>query len=140
MPGFTDGSGQIKKQEGTACCILVSPAAWGAGKSEILKYLEQEYNCRVLLADEVAHDLMEPGTDCYSRLRQLFAGDGVFAEDGRIDRPALARVLFSDEEKRKACDGIVHPAVWDAVAKAGGGRAAAGGAGSFCERGRPPAG
>ena len=89
----------------------------GAGKSEILKYLEQEYNCRVLLADEVAHDLMEPGTDCYSRLRQLFAGDGVFAEDGRIDRPALARVLFSDEEKRKACDGIVHPAVWDAVAK-----------------------
>ena len=54
----------------------------GAGKSEILKYLEQEYNCRVLLADEVAHDLMEPGTDCYSRLRQLFAGDGVFAEDG----------------------------------------------------------
>ena len=89
----------------------------GAGKSEILKYLEQEYNCRVLLADEVAHDLMEPGTDCYSRLRQLFAGDGVFAEDGRIDRPALVRVLFSDEEKRKACDGIVHPAVWDAVAK-----------------------
>lgn len=83
----------------------------GAGKSAILKYLTENYNCRVMLADNIAHDLMEPGEACYEKLRELFAEDNVFNEDGRINRPAMARVLFSDDEKRQACDGIVHPAV-----------------------------
>lgn len=83
----------------------------GAGKSAILKYLTENYNCRVMLADDIAHDLMEPGGACHEKLRELFAEDHVFNEDGSINRPAMAQALFSDDEKRRACDGIVHPAV-----------------------------
>lgn len=83
----------------------------GAGKSAILKYLEENYNCRVMLADLIAHDLMEPGAVCYPKLREMFAEDDVFLENGQINRPKLARVLFSDDVKRRGCDGIVHPAV-----------------------------
>ena len=36
----------------------------GAGKSEILSYLKKQQNIRVMLADEIAHELMEPGTAC----------------------------------------------------------------------------
>ena len=83
----------------------------GAGKTAILSYLESSYPCRVMLADEIAHDVMEPGRDCYRKLQELFAKDQVFEADGQIDRKRMAQVLFSDEEKRLALNNIVHPAV-----------------------------
>lgn len=83
----------------------------GAGKSAILSYLKDHYRTRVMLADEIAHDLMEPGTECYAQLRELFREDHIFLSDGRIDRPGMAKVIFSDDGKRDALNDIVHPAV-----------------------------
>ncbi|MCD8366271.1 MAG: dephospho-CoA kinase [Clostridiales bacterium] len=87
----------------------------GAGKSAILAYIKEQYNCRVMLADEIAHDLMEPGSGCYDRLRLLFQDEDVWAKDGRFDRIRLASVLFSDERKREALNAVVHPAVKEYV-------------------------
>lgn len=87
----------------------------GAGKSEILSYIRKNFNSRVMLADEIAHDLMEPGTSCNERLQELFAGDAVFDENGVIDRPQMAQVIFTDDEKREALNAIVHPAVKDYI-------------------------
>jgi dephospho-CoA kinase/cell division protein FtsA len=87
----------------------------GAGKSEILSYLSQQPETRVMLADEIAHELMEPGHECYDQLRELFAGEDIFRKGGGFDRGKLAAVVFSDEEKRKALNGIVHPAVKEYV-------------------------
>lgn len=83
----------------------------GAGKTTVLKALGRVARVRILIADEIAHDLMEPGTPCYQKLREVFAQDAVFREDLSFDRSALAAVLFSDEKKRKKLNGIVHPAV-----------------------------
>ena len=33
----------------------------GAGKSAVLAYIKEKYNCRILLADEAAHLVKEPG-------------------------------------------------------------------------------
>lgn len=90
----------------------------GAGKTAILTYLAKQYSCRVMLADEIAHELMEPGTACNAALQQLFAGDAVFDADGVIDRQAMARILFADDEKRQALNQIVHPAVKEYVVEA----------------------
>lgn len=87
----------------------------GAGKSAILNYLSEHCNCRVMLADEIAHLLMEPGTSCYDKLKILFSDHDVFGEDGRIDNLKMAAVLFSDDKKREALNNIVHPAVKDYV-------------------------
>ncbi|MCD8046123.1 MAG: dephospho-CoA kinase [Clostridiales bacterium] len=87
----------------------------GAGKSAILNYMRENYHCRVMLADEIAHDLMEPGSACHENLRILFGTDDVWEADGRFDRAKLAAVLFSDEKKRTALNGIVHPAVKEYV-------------------------
>jgi dephospho-CoA kinase len=87
----------------------------GAGKSEILSYLAKKPGVRVMLADEIAHDLMEPGTDCYEALRAHFAGEDIYCPDGSFDRKKLAAVLFSDDEKRRQLNGIVHPAVKEYV-------------------------
>ena len=46
----------------------------GSGKSEILRYLENRYNCRVLLADDAAKDLEVPGGAVYEPLVELLTG------------------------------------------------------------------
>ncbi len=87
----------------------------GAGKTEILHYMEETYNCRVMLADEIAHDLMEPGSRCFGRLKDLLGAEDVWNDDGSFDRSKLAKVLFSDENMREEVNAAVHPAVKDYV-------------------------
>ena len=50
----------------------------GAGKTEILNYLSAQDGIKVMLADEIAHDLMEKGTKCNLKLQELFKEDAVF--------------------------------------------------------------
>lgn len=83
----------------------------GAGKSEVLSYLAKKPGTKVMLADEIAHDLMEPGTECYNQIHSAFAGEDIFLPQGGLDRGKLASVIFSDDKKRLAMNAIVHPAV-----------------------------
>ncbi|MCR5665300.1 MAG: dephospho-CoA kinase [Eubacterium sp.] len=83
----------------------------GAGKSAVLSFIEENYAAKVLLADEIAHQLMEPGTDCYNKIKETFEDPNLFFEDGTIDRKWMAQTIFSDEEKRLLINDIVHPAV-----------------------------
>ena len=83
----------------------------GAGKSAVLDYMATKPGVRVLLADEIAHELMEPGTDCYEQIRQAFPEHDIYKEDGHFDRIKLAKVIFSDGNRRARMNGIVHPAV-----------------------------
>ena len=61
----------------------------GGGKSQILAYLKSHYNCEVILADEVAHRIKEPGERCYKPLVELL-GEEVRAADKRIDKGKMA--------------------------------------------------
>ena len=83
----------------------------GAGKSAILEYIAEHYNAKVMLADEIAHDLMMPGTKCYDTIKEAFGAEDIFLPDGSFDRLKMAQVIFSDETKREQMNGIVHPAV-----------------------------
>ena len=87
----------------------------GAGKSAILSYLAGKPNTKVMLADEIAHDLMEPGMDCYGTILEAFKDEDILQENGQFHRGKLATVIFSSEEKREALNAIVHPAVKDYV-------------------------
>ena len=87
----------------------------GAGKSEILSHLAKKTGIKVMLADEIAHDRMEPGTDCYRCLAEAFAGEDIFLPQGGFDRGKLAEVIFSDPGKRERLNAIVHPAVKEYV-------------------------
>lgn len=87
----------------------------GAGKSAILSYLAKKPKTKVMLADEIAHDLMEPGTECYREIVARFADEDILMSDGSFDRGRLAQVIFSDVTKREAMNAIVHPAVKEYV-------------------------
>ncbi len=89
----------------------------GAGKSTILAYLRENYRVKTLVADEIAHDIMEPGFDCYVRLQKEFAQEKIWLHDGRFNRQRLADVIFADGVKRKKLNDIVHPAVKEYILK-----------------------
>ena len=61
-------------------------------------------------ADRIAREVVEPGTPALTKIAQRF-GDGVIAEDGSLNRPALGAIVFGDPEALQALNGITHPAV-----------------------------
>ena len=54
-----------------------------------------------MLADEIAHDLMQPGTECFQKLKEKFAGEDIYQPDGSLDRAQLATVIFPMTGKEK---------------------------------------
>lgn len=86
----------------------------GAGKSQVLALMEQEFGAAVLVADEIAHQLTEPGYSCYEHIRREFGGE-ILLPDGRIDRKKLADVVFADPVRLKTLNQIVHPMVKESI-------------------------
>ena len=82
----------------------------GAGKSTILTALHEQYGALVIECDEVGRALQQKGAACYEPMRQLF-GDGILFPDGTIDRKAVARLIYTDAQRRDMLSRIVHPAV-----------------------------
>ncbi len=82
----------------------------GAGKSEILHYIQQNYPCEVYLADNIAHLVEQPGNKCYEALVELL-GAHVVGEGGELDRQAMAEEIFGRQELLDQVNAIVHPAV-----------------------------
>src|SRR3712207_3862902 len=79
------------------------------GKSTVLRRLA-DLGAEVIDADLVVHALMEPGESIWSAVRAGF-GPGVFTPDGRVDRRALAAIVFSDPDELLRLEGMSHPAV-----------------------------
>lgn len=86
----------------------------GCGKSTLMNLLKDQYQAKILVADELGHQALEPGTPVYDRVRKTFGLDLVLP-DGRIDRSLLADRIYADEEKREKLNGIIHPYVRDRI-------------------------
>jgi dephospho-CoA kinase len=76
----------------------------------------RELGCPVLDADQVARDVVEPGSKGLELVVEAF-GRSVLLPDGTLDRAKLASIVFDDEEKRLLLNSIVHPLVFEAQAK-----------------------
>lgn len=79
------------------------------GKSTMARFLA-EAGCLVLDTDEVVHRLQGPGGAAVAPLTERF-GKEVVADDGSIDRAALARIVFADAAALKSLEALVHPLV-----------------------------
>jgi len=86
----------------------------GSGKSEVLRFLESRDRVVVCQSDEVAKVLQKKGTKCFEQIVAHF-GESVVAEDGELNRKALAEIVFHDKEELNILNEIVHPAVEDYI-------------------------
>ena len=82
----------------------------GAGKSRVLHYIEEHYNCRIILADDVGNEVKLPGKICYNELVELL-GDDILDKEGFIQKDKMAARIFSNEELLAKVNAIIHPAV-----------------------------
>ena len=82
----------------------------GAGKSTLLSYIKDNYNCLVILSDDVANDIKKKGFPAYDALVEAL-GRGILSEDGEIDKALMAKAIFNDKNKLKTVNNILHPAV-----------------------------
>lgn len=86
----------------------------GSGKSTVAKLLD-ERGAVVIDADAIAREVVEPGTSGYDEVVARF-GDSVVS-DGRLDRAALAKIVFNDADALADLNAIVHPRVGTRVAE-----------------------
>lgn len=66
-------------------------------------------------ADQLAREVVEPGTPGLAAVQKAF-GDSVIS-NGALDRTALGQIVFSNTDKRKQLEAIVHPLVKQLAAK-----------------------
>ena len=83
----------------------------GAGKSLLLAYLEEKYGACVVRTDELAQELIRPGTDLNGSLQELFRGENAFDPEGRLIRTRAAELIFKDPTLRARMNDLIHPAV-----------------------------
>lgn len=87
----------------------------GSGKSTVAAALAGR-GAAVVDADGIAREVVEPGGVAYGALVERF-GPAVLQPDGRLDRQALAEVVFNDADALEDLNGITHPAIGSVVAE-----------------------
>lgn len=81
----------------------------GAGKSAVARLLAS-YGAVLVDSDVIAREVVEPGTEGLAAVVAEF-GEQILTADGRLDRPKLGAVVFTDDKRRSALNAIVHPLV-----------------------------
>jgi dephospho-CoA kinase len=66
-------------------------------------------------ADELAREVVEPGTPAWSKIVEHF-GPEILLSDKRIDRPRLGEIVFKDRAKLALLNEITHPEVMRRIA------------------------
>ncbi|MGW7693989.1 dephospho-CoA kinase [Streptomyces asiaticus] len=87
----------------------------GAGKSEVSRLLTS-LGAVLIDSDRIAREVVEPGTPGLAAVVAEF-GPEVLTADGRLDRPRLGGIVFTDPERLSALNAIIHPLVRDRSAE-----------------------
>lgn len=85
----------------------------GSGKSTVTDYLITR-GFYVLDADKIAREIVLPGSDMLIELSAVF-GKGILLEDGSLDRKKLGEIVFSDAEKKKTLDRLMHTRILELI-------------------------
>ena len=87
----------------------------GSGKSLVAQLLKQ-MGAAVIDADLLSRTVAEEGCPAYYDIVAEF-GTGILQADAAIDRAALGRLIFADEQARVTLNGIIHPYIKQAACR-----------------------
>ena len=85
------------------------------GKSLVAAWF-REREIPVVDDDLAARDAVAPGTPTLDAIVEEFGAE-VLAADGSLDRPALGRIVFAEDARRRRLMEITHPAIGALVAE-----------------------
>ena len=87
----------------------------GSGKSEIAAVFKKE-GAVILDADLIAKAYLEKGEKGYQAVISVF-GEKIKDDNDCIDKRKLASLVFSDREKLKTLNALIHPIVHSTIKK-----------------------
>jgi dephospho-CoA kinase len=77
------------------------------GKSTVAKMFA-DLGAHILDADQVAREVVQPGTQCWQKLRD-FLGSAYFEQNGQLRRWKLRQKIMHDSNCRLALNTVMHP-------------------------------
>jgi dephospho-CoA kinase len=87
----------------------------GSGKTALTDWLSTQ-GIVIVDADLAARVVVEPGQPALAEITEAFGAEFLLP-DGQLDRAALRRRVFSDENQRKALEAITHPRIRDELVR-----------------------
>lgn len=79
----------------------------GSGKTTVANYLIEK-SIPVYIADDEARKITD-SKKVTSKIKEIFGNEVV--DQGKVNRAALAKIVFSDKEKLSQLNAIIHPEV-----------------------------
>jgi dephospho-CoA kinase len=83
----------------------------GSGKSTVAR-LFGELGVHWVDADDVAREVVEPGTPALGRIAKHF-GEQILTSEGALDRAQLRGIVFQQPEERAWLESLLHPIIRD---------------------------
>ena len=84
------------------------------GKSELLKIFKK-LGSFTIDTDEIAHDLLENDNEIKLKVIDIFGKE--ILEKNKISRKKIAKIVFSDENKLKKLEELIHPKLLTTIEK-----------------------
>jgi len=81
----------------------------GSGKSTVAR-LFGDMGVHWVDADDVAREVVEPGTPALVRIAEHF-GEGILTSEGALDRGQLRGIVFEEPEERVWLESLLHPII-----------------------------
>jgi dephospho-CoA kinase len=94
----------------TASPMLIALTGGIASGKSAVAALFAEKGVPVFDTDQIARDVVEPGTPALAQIVAEFGSD-VLGADGRLDRKRMREIVFAVAEKRTRLEAITHPAI-----------------------------
>lgn len=91
------------------CTILGLTGGIATGKSTVAKMI-RKMRIPVICTDEIAHELTKKNSPVLKEILKKFS-PLVFNADKSLNRPALAKIVFSNPKQQKILEKILHPRI-----------------------------
>lgn len=79
------------------------------GKSTTVKLLKT-FGFHIIDADTIAHQILD---EQHQSIAEMFGK--ALIKEGKVDRKSLGSIVFSDDEKRKSLEALLHPLIYDEI-------------------------
>jgi dephospho-CoA kinase len=79
----------------------------GVGKTFVAGVFA-ELGCHVLDADDLAREVVAPGSELLKKVVQHFGAE-ILRSDGTLDRAKLGSIVFAEPAKRRLLNSLLHP-------------------------------
>jgi dephospho-CoA kinase len=96
--------------------VLIALTGGIASGKSVVADLFANLGVPVLDTDQIARDVVEPGTPGLSRLIEEFGPD-IVDGNGQLDRRRMREQVFADPEARRRLEAIMHPAIREELAQ-----------------------